>query len=430
MKKKNQIPTFLGILILICGIIFGVYAINSRQNYKLSAVGDLTPQNVTISNLTASSLSISWTTEKEALSFIKWGENPQALKQIAKNNNSNKSYVHHITIDGLKPSSDIFFNIYINDKEYNNNETSWSSKTLNLNKSNNQAISAGGTILQNNGLTPASAIVYITIDGILTSTTTSAQGNWIVPVGNFIDNISDSTLFEILANAGPLGSTTAIVNSTNLQNIPTMVLGKNYDYSNLDINQNNQNLPKSQFTAPQNQEENPISRFETGEIKTNESKLTIDSITDNETVNTDSPEFFGIGPNNTNIQIRVESELQEETITTDQNGQWKWTPPNNLKAGEHTLTLEFNDNGIIKTISKKFIVSAAEGPAFEASSSATPKSTLAPTNKPSPSATASSLPSVPVTGSLTETIGLFIMGIALLFASVFIWNIEYAQRQQ
>ena len=158
--------------------------------------------------------------------------------------------------------------------------------------------------------------------------------------------------------------------------------------------------------------------------------VTIDSIDEGEIITTIIPEFFGNGPQNITLEITVESELQGGSLATNSDGVWNWSPPNNLEPGEHKLTLKWRDEtGILRTITRKFIVQAAEGPAFES----TPSATLSPSPETIPSTTPvatfiatftpeSTLAPTPETGSLTPTIGLFIMGIGIFMSSFFVWN--------
>lgn len=90
-------------------------------------------------------------------------------------------------------------------------------------------------------------------------------------------------------------------------------------------------------------------------------------------------------------------------------------------------------NWSFKTLTRTFIVNASEGPAFVSTPSASLSPTTVPTVSPTlvpvitPVATiistpVSTLPPTPETGSLTPTIGLFIMGIGVLMSSFFVYK--------
>lgn len=139
---------------------------------------------------------------------------------------------------------------------------------------------------------------------------------------------------------------------------------------------------------------------------------------------------MGKGPEGTIISILVESENPiSSEVSVPKNGSWNWSPPTDLAPGPHKITLSWKDvSGITRSLTRSFIVQAAEIPAFVAtpseslaapiaSASGTPKATATPKS----TASASAEP-VPVTGNLTPTLLLSIMGIAVMIFSFFIWK--------
>ena len=68
-------------------------------------------------------------------------------------------------------------------------------------------------------------------------------------------------------------------------------------------------------------------------------------------------------------------------MISDNNGSWSFRPSVPLSPGEHTITIETQDNfGILKTISQKFTVFASGAQVAEsATPSATPAITITPT---------------------------------------------------
>ncbi|MDD4938421.1 MAG: Ig-like domain-containing protein, partial [Candidatus Shapirobacteria bacterium] len=123
---------------------------------------------------------------------------------------------------------------------------------------------------------------------------------------------------------------------------------------------------------------------------------------DNETVSTKKPEFFGDGPAGEKLTIKVESPIvYTDEITINEDGTWNWSPPENLTPGEHTITITGSNNTIL---SHKFVVLAAEDePSFSASGSAeieTP--TPSPTEIPTPTPT--SIPTPTLNPTSTPTI--------------------------
>lgn len=424
-KTTKKLPTILGLLILICGLVAGIFLINSNQVFKLRANVEAIPSNVRFTNLTDSGVTVSWTTEIESKAFIKWGYSSESIDNVLIEENEDSSFVHSIDIIGLKNNSDIFITVNSNGKDYDNNNSSWQTKTLSSSQPANISIITSGTILDVDGETPAKALVYVTINGTFLSTVTSDEGSFIIPISNFVSNLSDSSLVEISVNDGKEGTSQALIYPYSLKNIPTILIGKTYDFRTLPKN-NNDESPESNLSLPESVEIS--SRFEVVKSQVSDLKtFTIDSVNNGEIINTTDPEFFGTGPKNTTIEVKVESELQEATISTNSKGSWKWSPPNNLEPGEHKVTLKWQDaSGIIRTLTRTFVVQASEGPAFESTPSAvltpTPVATIKPTIAPVVETPKATLQPVPQTGSLTPTIGLFIMGVGVLMSSFIVYK--------
>ncbi len=436
MKQRAKLPTILGVLILVVGVISGVFLINSRQIFKIGANVEAIPKNIRVTNISESSVTISWTTDIESTGFVKWGKSEISLSKVALEEGSGNSYVHSANILGLEPNSTIYFKINSNTKDYDNEGIAWQATTLASKINVNGNLLASGTILKSDGATPAKAIIYISINGTQLSALSSDNGSYVIPISNYITNINDSTAIELSVQGGQLGTSQGIIYPKSIKYTPAMILGRTYDFRTATQNESNQ-LPESTLTIPESVEVS--SRFEVSRTNTSDEIdiVKIESIDEGEIITTTDPEFFGSGPSNANIEILVESELQTETLTTTSSGKWSWNPPNNLEPGEHKLTVKWKDgDGILRTLTRSFIVSAAEGPAFESTPSATPI-TIEPTPTSSATSIATSTPAAsevpsstalatlqptPETGSLTPTISLFIMGISILITSLYIWN--------
>lgn len=430
MKTNIKLPTAIGLLILIIGLITGIFLIRKTQVFKISADVEAIPKNVRLSNITSNSISISWTSDVESIGFVKWGTDNSNINKVVSEDDSTKSNVHFVTITDIKQSEDVYFKINSNGKDYNNNGIAWQSKTNSTEVSSKTAILASGTILNVDGQTASKALVYLTINGTVISGKTSNEGNFVIPITNYISQIENNNIVEISVINGEQQSAQAVIYSGFIKSIPTIVLGKTYDFRSL-TQSDNLTMPQSSLTIPESAEKS--SRFEivrslpaqAGSADTN-----IESIKEGEIINTTDPEFFGNAPKSSQIEIQVESELQTGTVTANSNGKWKWSPPNDLESGEHKVTIKWKDaSGILRTITRTFIVQASEGPAFVSTPSATPLVTNTPTATSTSTPTAvttispkSTVKPTPETGSLTPTIGLFIMGIGTLLSSIFIYK--------
>ncbi len=423
MKKNAKLPTLFGVLILFLGVVAGVYLINSRQIFKTSANSNASPSNVRFSNISSTGITVSWTTDVESVGAIKWGTSENSVTKIVQEENLSKSFVHSVNVNGLVNSSTTFIKIVSNGKDYDNNGISWQTKTMSQNVNSSKNIIASGSVLSPDGVTPARAVVYFTINGVVLSGITSDKGNYVVSVSKFTEDIPENTAIEITVNAGLENTSQSIIYPNAISYIPTIVVGKTYDFRTITVGEFNE-TPKSTLSIPETVAIS--SRFEVQkatEKLTNSSNVTLESVVDGETITTTTPEFFGHGPKNTQVVVSIESELQTADLSVDTNGSWSWSPSNNLESGEHKITLKWKDaSGMLKTLTRTFVVQASEGPAFESTPSATPISTES-TPTPSIVPTVSSSPRpTPETGDMASTIGLFMMGVGILLSSAYFWN--------
>lgn len=434
MKNHIKLPTILGLLVLTFGLMAGIFLIKKNQDFQLGANVAATPQNVRLSNITDVSLTVTWTTEVPSQGFVKWGTSNNSFSEVAlEENNNEKQLVHSVNLTGITNSANVFIKINSEGQDYDNNGIPWQTTTLASGFLPRSPNLTSGTILQVDGVTPAKALVYLTINGKLLSNLTSDEGTFVVPVSSYIENLTDNTIIEISVQDGNGITSQAVIYPRAARSVPTMVMGKTYDFRTITAN-DNETQPESSLSIPESVEVS--SRFEvTRSEPTQTGEVTLESHDNGEIITTTDPEFFGSAPENTQIEISVESELQTDTVVADTTGQWDWSPPNNLEPGEHKVTIKWKDaNGILRTLTRSFVVSAADGPAFESSSSGnlitpsprptqTPIATVAPVQTLIPSATAfaTQMPT-PETGSLTATLGLFIMGMGVLLSSIFVYK--------
>lgn len=434
--KKIRIPTIIAISILTIGLSFSVLFIQKKQIFFSSAKSQNPPRDVKVSNITDSSFTITWTTQEKTSSSISWGKDKNSLNQVIAEETKIDSYTHSATIRNLEPSTTYYFKIKSGENLYDNNKLPWEAKTApRISSPENYSIqNFSGSIVNSLGTPIASALVFIKIEGASAlSTFTSENGSWIVPTNNIrtedLNNfykISGQEIVEIQVQAGPEGIASAQIYAQKAIATPLITLGQTYDFRNLTINQED-SVPKSEILTPQESQKKP--KFEIGEYKaatTSATTVSIESVKEGETINTTKPEFFGKGPVNKEITITVESENpQTSTVSTDKNGVWRWSPPSGLAPGTHKITITYRDeNGILKSIVKNFVVQAAEvgEPAFESTPSAslTPEPSATATPSAQKTASPSATPAQPVSGINTPTLLLFSLGLLLFIGSGFL----------
>jgi len=410
MKHRKKIPTLIGVLLLIVGIASGVLLIQRSQIFKLQAASTYQPKDVRITNITESGFSASWTTDQKASCFLKWGQTSATFDRTENDEISN-NFTHYVTVRGLSPSKQYYFKINCASNDFNNNAIPWQVTTgVQLDKKESTNI-ISGTVLTATGATASNSLVYFTIGGASPmSTVTSENGSWVLglsaarksDLSDYYTVDQEKDLLEISVQAGASGISSAQIYSKSAKPTPPIILGQVHDFKNLAASTTGEN-PSADLTLPESATKS--SKFDvsgalgtaTGSAVTT---VTLTNIDEGEVVKSTNPQFIGEAPPGTKVTIKIESEVQTDTITVGSSGEWEWNPPKNLTPGEHTVTLSWKDaKGILKTLTKSFVVQAAEGPAFVASPSAT---------------IPASAPAVPVTATPLPTILLVIMGIALV----------------
>jgi hypothetical protein len=450
MIKKNKIPTILGIIILLVGVFAGVALLSMNQVFKIGASASAAPKDVRISNLTDTSATISWITEGKTVDFVTWGENQETVNKIEKESETDQKFAtHSINLTNLKANTSYFYKINSDGSNFDNNGIPWQFTTGSQLPLNQNSIPISGSVINATGQPSVRALVYVTVNGYLMSTLTSDSGSFVLQLGN--TRSSDLTSYtqtdpaktllsvSVQAEGGEVASAQIFPQSANP--IPPLILGQTQDYRNLQPTQGGQN-PNVNLNLPTSATQESKFNVATGSADSSQKSVILESLDEGETVTSTQPQFFGKGPPGETITITVHSDqVISQTIQIPKNGSWSWSPPNNLSPGAHSITVSWIDtSGITRTLTRDFIVQAGEAPAFVASpsgSSPTPTPTSTPTPSPTLKATPSPTPTIsatptpaasasaqpgPVTGNLTPTILLSIMGIAVTAFGVFVWK--------
>lgn len=447
--RKYRIPTIVGLLVIVIGLIAGIYLIRGTTYLGPQASEEISPKDVRITNISDSSFTVSWTTSVSTKGFINWGDSENSLNRVDSNEISEEGSTHSVTVSGLSEDQTYYIKINSNGVDFDNNGITWEVKTGPLLPTPSKSLIASGSILSAAGNPVPNAIVSVNVGGASPlSTVTSENGSWVIPLSNLRDSNlltyynldEENEIAEILANAGPQGTSSAQILAKYANPTPIMVLGDTHDFKNLTDTGLGIN-PEATLDIPEERAQKESSFNTDEEITLDAKTVTLDSVEQGEVINTQKPQFFGDGPSGTEITITVESEPVSGSTTVRSGGSWSWTPPADLEPGSHTVTLSWRDEGgILRSITRSFTVLAAdEGPAFESTPSgktptptptdtpkpaSTPKATSTPTSAPTSAPTLTPTPkvsptptSLPDAGSLTPTLALFIMGLGLITLS-------------
>jgi hypothetical protein len=437
MKKEARIPTILGLLLLIVSLFGGVYLSSRNQNLSSKANSDCKPQNPQVTNITHNSAEISYFTQTECASVLKIDKRT-ITNHFA--STSPKSKTHYFIINGLKEKNNYIYSVISEGNTYTNQSYSFTTASKPIGNIPTSNLAWGRVF--NSDQTPASnAIVYLNIPGASPlSSPVTENGYWNISLAisfnadkNNWFSLSTDTQEDIVVISSD-GQTTQITSHSSRNNpVPDIIIGQN-SFSDT--------KPVSQQTTGQ------LDQYDLSPATKN---LEIFNPTENETLSTQKPEFFGSAPSSAKVIIKVESPqtINSET-TSSSDGTWKWSPPSNLSPGQHTITVSTQDpaTGVWQTITRQFVVLAADTDsslAFSSSSSATPVvstptsvpvvtktltptliptkapiATLAPTLKPSPIPTV--VTEMPVAGNSSPTILFLLFSFPLIALSLHLFT--------
>ncbi len=442
MNSKKTIPTIAGIFVLMLGVATGVFLLQRQHIFHLGASSDTEPKDVRITNITDTGFSVSWITDKETTGSIEWGESP-SLGQTAHADRTQTDFIHMVTLKHLKANTKHYFQIVSGGSKYTQAGSPWQVSTGAELAPPEASKIISGKVQTSDGLPASGVAVYATVGSATPlATLTTQSGDWVISLANARNqsgsnyvNLSLDTSVELYIQGGPKGVGSAQTLLKNANPTQAITLGRSYDFRD-ETRDNTSDTPQAELALPEEQEERTSSFDLTGtEAEVSHEVITIDSLQNNEVIYTQKPEFFGSGPTGTEFTITIESDPVSDRITVNPDG-WSWSPPESLEEGKHTLTISWTDTkGIMRKITRTFVVQAADGPSFESTPSdttttpsPTPKTSPSPSPRPSvpssatprTSITASDSAELPAPGSIEQTIILTTAGLAFLLTGIYV----------
>lgn len=441
MKKKQVlIPTLIGIFVIVAGIVTGLWAFREPiLKGVVRATVEETPENLKVTNITDNSLTVSWTTQKATSGYVQYGETGSGNPSLVVSDDRDQEkgaignyFTHYVTVKGLKESTKYQFRLGSGKTKYDQQGQPYEVSTGTILRNPPAADVAYGQVLTGSGESAEGAIVYVSLPGIVTQSALVKQsGSWVIPLStarsldltNFAAYDLQNTELEIRAEGGSSGVATVITTTASDSPVPQITLGQDRDY--LSEKPTNETDWVSKFS---NDVLGPVTEIP-------DSTLILLTPKSGEEVNSSQPEIIGKAPAGAEVSIEIHSShAVVGTVKADKSGNFSFSVPETLAPGEHTVTISTIVGGVVKKISKTFVVQAVEAsnsPAFTATPSGTIRPTASPTATPKVTPTATPRPRVaypatesgtPESGESTPTLILLLLGGGLVLSGVFAYN--------
>jgi len=424
MHKSIKIPTGIGLLLFLVIIISFIIFFENVSRSNTDASGSIQPTFVQISNITDTSFTVSWITDKPTKgAIILKGEKISKKTYIENNENSpsliSKS-IHSVSPTNLQPSTTYNFTIMSNGKKFIDQNDEFIIQTApRLSSGSSGLHPIYGTILTQNNLPAEETLVYVTLNNSQTlSTTVKPSGTWLLPL-NQIRNKSltsylttnDNEVIHIYARSKDF-EITAYTNTLNSAPVPTMILGKTYNFQKLSSSKSKTQSSTILGTASQN-------------INKNWS-VALESPKNNTAIPTNLPLIKGTGIPGKPVSVTLGiSHPQSDIILIESDGTFRYTPKKRLSPGKQSVTISTTDaqNKPIAITHIFEVLKSGTQVLGDATASATitPTTTINPTVSVStPSATPQNLIAQPPpqSGNSYPTIIMLVSGFFMIFISV------------
>jgi hypothetical protein len=486
--SQKQIPTVLGIIVLIVSLIGGIAFIGTGGGvFSPRATPQTTPKKVKVTNVKDDSFTVSFVTDESTTAFIKYGTEANSLKLQAGDDRDqlsgsvNPSTTHYITVRDLQPSKAYYYTLGTgSSSKFDNNGAPFTVQTTKKIGTPPLSKTIYGNISSENGTPASGAIVYIKVgDAGELSALVKESGSWALPLSNARNGDSFAAITDTdqlnISVQGPLVSSTAVVTAlvSEAQPVKNITLGQNGGAETsttetttvLTSPSPNITLYQTPSPSPDIAIQNPLTTTGTGStgnlgslLETAPSASPTATVVDVSTpsaqiVDTTQPTITGVAAPNVTIMVEVHSEEQITTQkTTGSDG--SYTIDLNelgkqLEPGEHTVTVTYTDPKTNKlvTTTKTFTVSPAATSTLLAQASTSPQpfgtsnpyTIVSPTPEVStdPTATDSTIPRIsrvasgsdlPRSGSVSTTYLLIFVGCFFIMAGG--WSYIQSRKMQ
>lgn len=178
----------LFLIILIAGLILGIYLVSQTTSLFSRADISTVPQEIKVTNISDNSFTVSWITEKPATGFLQYGGSEQLGDSIPDDRDTGVQQshtTHHVTIKNLDPGTVYYYKITSGTENFDDRGKSFTQTTAPTTE-NPPAPPEPifGKVVKQDGNTSTEAVVYLEINGSLLSSFVREDGNWLITLNN------------------------------------------------------------------------------------------------------------------------------------------------------------------------------------------------------------------------------------------------------
>lgn len=244
---NRRFPAILGLLVVVVGLAVSVFLALKRGQASTQATQPLSPQDIRTTNVSFSSLTVSWTTSQTTTGFLSYGRESD-LGQTALDDRDGDSgepglyRTHSVTLTDLNPETVYFFKIGSGQELFDDQGALFQAKTAPLTSDSSVFDPAYGQVFNVDGSTAEGAIVYLTIPGCSPlSSLVKASGGWLVAKNlsleedlfSFCRYSRQGEGYDLLVQ-GALGEESRVSLLSGLDKpVPDVTLGQDYTFKDL-----------------------------------------------------------------------------------------------------------------------------------------------------------------------------------------------------
>lgn len=236
----------LGMVLLILGLGSTTFLLQSSTSIQGQASEDEKPQNIRITNLTDSSVTISYATSQPLHGSISYGETESLGSQILderdyESGSPKQSLLHYMSISGLQPDTTYYFSILSGESTFLNKDQPFTFRTApKLSGTPPLLPKYSGRVA---GIEDTSEIILFVIsNGQDYSTRVKNDGSYVVSLANLRNedlnsylklSQNDTLLFTFVS---PVEKAVAKIRVDQESPLPAVVLSQTYDFTLASVN--------------------------------------------------------------------------------------------------------------------------------------------------------------------------------------------------